>query len=439
MALPPIFFLTMAVMMFGSAIIILCFGDAKEDAFMGKVRRFLTVSVPGVATAAIRALPGGQACMTRTANFADYAINKPNPLLQIFYLLLFFFGFLVFILYGLPLVPNNPRLSPIHMVLPFLAFNANLWTFFKISKTSPGIITPRNVEAMLSLYPYDGFIYTRRTCKTCKMPKVPRSKHCKQTNECVERFDHFCPWVNNAIGARNMRWFLLFVVSNAVFLAYGTYVLGQIVLYIADFEQLWTAVFVHSVTQERTEPGSFSVIFTYLLNRHGLLVFILLLCAVMGTAVFLFFLYQLSLVHAGTTTNENYKWGGVSDYYANQARKRAERGESDLPPDPEGDALLLIPDAPTLEDRVLAQFPKRLPRNIYRLPTFRANLLDALFPPPLPQRGPASAAPVTTTTAAMLTTTTNVVGKEKGNGGENRSGKTKKKSNNNNNNKGKEE
>ena len=42
-----------------------------------------------------------------------------------------------------------------------------------------------------------------RFCITCGIERPERSKHDRFTNCCVLRFDHFCPWVNNAVGAFN--------------------------------------------------------------------------------------------------------------------------------------------------------------------------------------------------------------------------------------------
>ncbi len=46
---------------------------------------------------------------------------------------------------------------------------------------------------------------------TCRIVRPLRAKHCAATDRCIEQFDHFCPWVGNAIGRRNRALFLLFL------------------------------------------------------------------------------------------------------------------------------------------------------------------------------------------------------------------------------------
>ena len=41
------------------------------------------------------------------------------------------------------------------------------------------------------------------------------SKHCGVLNKCVSRFDHFCPWVGNAIGKGNIRDFISFLLLES--------------------------------------------------------------------------------------------------------------------------------------------------------------------------------------------------------------------------------
>jgi len=48
-------------------------------------------------------------------------------------------------------------------------------------------------------------------CSDCLTIRTTRSKHCSVCNRCVERFDHHCPWINNCVGAKNHKYFIIFV------------------------------------------------------------------------------------------------------------------------------------------------------------------------------------------------------------------------------------
>ena len=49
-------------------------------------------------------------------------------------------------------------------------------------------------------------------CPDCKIIRTPRCRHCTLCNQCVDRYDHHCPWVNNCIGKGNFTRFYSFVV-----------------------------------------------------------------------------------------------------------------------------------------------------------------------------------------------------------------------------------
>lgn len=58
-----------------------------------------------------------------------------------------------------------------------------------------------------------GYIQKFKLCTTCLIVAPLRSNHCRDCNNCVERFDHHCPWLGNCIAKRNYKFFYLFVVS----------------------------------------------------------------------------------------------------------------------------------------------------------------------------------------------------------------------------------
>mmetsp|Transcript_36913 Transcript_36913/g.119427 ORF Transcript_36913/g.119427 Transcript_36913/m.119427 type:complete len:253 (-) Transcript_36913:637-1395(-) len=56
----------------------------------------------------------------------------------------------------------------------------------------------------------DGF------CTACVHLRPPRTHHCRITDRCVARYDHYCCYIGNSVGHGNYRWFFGFVWAAAL-------------------------------------------------------------------------------------------------------------------------------------------------------------------------------------------------------------------------------
>ncbi|KAF4371547.1 hypothetical protein G4B88_008262 [Cannabis sativa] len=57
-------------------------------------------------------------------------------------------------------------------------------------------------------------------CDTCLLYRPPRASHCSICNNCVQKFDHHCPWVGQCIGLRNYPYFIMFISTSTIMCIY---------------------------------------------------------------------------------------------------------------------------------------------------------------------------------------------------------------------------
>eukprot|EP00928_Gymnodinium_smaydae_P066222 TRINITY_DN49261_c0_g1_i1.p1 TRINITY_DN49261_c0_g1~~TRINITY_DN49261_c0_g1_i1.p1 ORF type:complete len:382 (+),score=44.97 TRINITY_DN49261_c0_g1_i1:174-1319(+) len=252
-------------------------------------------------------------CGKRAPEYLDriwtYLCYTCNPLVQLFYLLIVGGGYIVFVYYGYPHLPNK-YVGAEHKYAGFLVFLCCISTWWKACRTDPGMVTPENVDNFLEHYKFDEIIFSAHECETCQLVKPARSKHCSLCNTCVCRFDHHCIWINNCVGVGNHKWFLSFLFFHVVIAFYGAGLVTVIMYEIVARKDLLNAVYVDPVTKEK-HKASYLIVFQYLLATDGPMLFIGILCLVMGAVLCGFLLWHLNLVRTGTTTNELSKWSYV--------------------------------------------------------------------------------------------------------------------------------
>ncbi|OPJ78192.1 palmitoyltransferase ZDHHC7 isoform A [Patagioenas fasciata monilis] len=106
--------------------------------------------------------------------------------------------------------------------LAVLALSSHLRTML----TDPGAVPKGNAtkEYMDNLQLKPGEVIYK--CPKCCSIKPERAHHCSICKRCIRKMDHHCPWVNNCVGEKNQRFFVLFTMYIALISAHALILCG---------------------------------------------------------------------------------------------------------------------------------------------------------------------------------------------------------------------
>lgn len=143
------------------------------------------------------------------------------------------------------------------VTLSLFLFTVNLWSLWATAFTDPGIYIRRllfpeesSELSMLSPNRDPNFAKNYHYCTVCGIFRHPRARHCKYCNNCVDVFDHHCPWTGTCIGYRNYTTFFIFISSLFLAATYmfliSLYLAGSSVLNTPTDQPLvrWVASFI---------------------------------------------------------------------------------------------------------------------------------------------------------------------------------------------------
>lgn len=267
-------------------------------------------------------------------------------LLRPLFILLLVAGWTVIFARVYPLAWKSHDVADIHCYTGYLILVACLVSWRHAATTPPGTITPDTMRKFDN-YDYDNLLYKKENayCPTLHQRKLPRSKYDRYTDTHVARFDHYCGWLQQAIGEENYFHFLIFVAVHA-----GMCLYGVILTWILLNE---TSTVEGGGGNDRTSADEYWLTTTMCL---------LSIASIPLVGLFLFHMY---IITKGMTTNEYYKWKLVyvrhdkatKEYYRNYSEETTM------------DVNAVIQTAP----------PGPRPTNYYDC-GIRANFLEVLYP-----------------------------------------------------------
>ena len=90
--------------------------------------------------------------------------------------------------------------------------------FYCLTLIDPGYVPLKKDFLGLMERLIDEELHLDYICINCENLRPENTMHCNYCNKCVQRFDHHCTFVNNCLGYKNHRYFLLFLLFFTLYI-----------------------------------------------------------------------------------------------------------------------------------------------------------------------------------------------------------------------------
>ena len=218
---------------------------------------------------------------------------------------------------------------------------------FVASFSDPGIINRFSLKEKIIMEKKSilinqlGYLKIYKYCGTCKIIRPNRSTHCGDCNNCVERFDHHCPWIGNCAGKRNYKYFFYFLS-----------LLNLLTVLIIVFCLVHIGKNVHDSKKNDFDSEDFDELdfpnlieiggYKFALTKNVVSIFIIVYCILSMLFTTGLIIYHVKLVDNDITTKEELKKLFVNPFNNPYTRKRKINWKNVLCPKLKKKSLLKI-------------------------------------------------------------------------------------------------
>ena len=109
-------------------------------------------------------------------------------------------------------------LNSVVLIFTALFFIFSIVFYLLTISLDPGYVTKQpNFLQLLAKLVSENY-HLDYVCIPCETLRPENAEHCNFCDRCVQKFDHHCVFVNNCVGYRNHKWFLLFLICFTLYM-----------------------------------------------------------------------------------------------------------------------------------------------------------------------------------------------------------------------------